>query len=162
MVPAVRGLEAFFRVHVSSQFSGKQTIVAAIPPFCNSPWKLVNPSPCIQSPIIRVPPLSSNIPSLALEFSQGIFRSEVLGFGEQTLAVHNLEILYQLLQFLVIRRNCRYEGFEWDRDGFSPILCPCFRHFSPFSQPLSHLRNFLLRAFSLPLIATESRQANCR
>ncbi len=95
MVLAVRGVEAFLWVCVPPEVSGEQTILAACPSFSTPSWKPVNPSPCLQSPVIQIPPLSPNplIPPLELEFSQDVLSSDVLGFGKQTFATHNLEIL---------------------------------------------------------------------
>ena len=91
---AVRGVEAFVQVRVPSEFASKQIIFVAYPSFSTPSRKPVNPSPCIRSPVIRISPLSPNplIPLLKLEFSQDILSSDVPGFGEQTLATHNLEI----------------------------------------------------------------------
>ena len=145
-------MEAVLRVRVCFKFFGEQTISAAGPSLSNSSWKPINSIPYIRSPIIGIPPLSSQalIPSLELELPEGIFRSEVPRFGKQSLATHNLEVLRQRLQFLVLLLNCRYDGFERDQDGFPPISCSCFRHFSFFPQPLPQLWTFSPPGFLPP------------
>ena len=137
------------RVRVCSKLPREQPVTASGPSFSPSSRKPVNPSPCIRSPIIRFSPHSPYplVPSLEFEFSQGIFRSEVPGFGEQSLATHNPEVLRQRLQLRVLR-NCVYDGFERDWHGSSHIFCPCFRHFVSYTQPLSKLRNLSLLCFS--------------
>ena len=82
-VPAVPRVEAVLRVQVRSKLPRKQPVSASGPSFSLSSRKPVNPSPCIRSPIIRVSLHSPYplVPSLELEFSQGIFRSEVQGLA---------------------------------------------------------------------------------
>jgi hypothetical protein len=93
-VPAIRGVEAFLRIYLPSELSGEQTILLACPSFYDSSLKSVNSSPCVRSPIIRIPPLRAYplIPPFKLKLSQHIVLLDVPGLAEQALTTHDPKI----------------------------------------------------------------------
>ena len=139
-------MKAFLWVNLPLEFFGKQTIPRTCPSLLNSPLEPIGLSPCIRSPILRIIP-ASLVPLIASqeqEFSQHILRLDVPGSGEQAIATHRLEILFQFPELPIIRRNCRNEGFHGNMREDLHIFLPSLSHLSSLlSFPYLLQRSFL-------------------
>ena len=132
-------MEALLRFVVAAELSGVEGVLAIGQPLRDAPQKPVDPVPHVRRPRIRIPPFRVDplIPLLELNLPENLFGFQVLGFGKQTLALYNPEILRQLLKLLVIPRNHWDESLDWNRDGLQHILLPDGRHFHSSLEILS-------------------------